>query len=408
MADRGRSDPPSSAFLAWAPQAAMLSAVVAVSVLPLMLTGAMAVRLQSSLGFGEGELGASFAVFFGTAAVSSTVLGEVSERLGAIRSLRIGSLVAAVVLLGIAVLAHSWASLVALLAVAGIGSALTRPAASLYIARLITPSRQGLAFGINHSSVPIATLVAGLVVPTVALTVGWRWGFVVGAVLAVLALVGVPRGHDAEGTRMVADRADDLPPRLLVLLAASMALGTAGASSLGAFSVPTIVDAGLGEGAAGLLYAAASVAGLVSRVAVGWLADRREAGHLQFVAGMLLVGAVAFVLMGSGRLGLVVVAVPLASASAWAFLGVFNLAIVRMNPAAPAAATGVTQAGAFVGGVAGPWGLGELAESGSFAMAWLVAGGLTLLAVGTVLHARSLVRGRGRIDLPPAPGLDDG
>ena len=67
------------------------------------------------------------------------------------------------------------------------------------------------------------------------------------------------------------------------------------------------------------------------------------------------------------------IAVPIAFATGWAWLGSYNLAMVRLNPVAPGARSGVTQTGAFVGAIVGPAGLGFLAESTRFTAAWIGA-----------------------------------
>lgn len=376
----------------------MLSAIVAVGALPLALTGAMAVQIQDALGFGEQGLGAAYAIYFGVGAVASVVLGPVTERIGAGRALRSGTLLAAGVFLAIAALATSWTVLALILAVGGIATAFTRPASNLWLVRVLPARRQGLAFGIKNTSIPLATIVAGLSVPLFALTVGWRWAFVAGAGLAVVALASISANVRSTPRQVTVDRTGDLPYRLLALLGVGMACGTAGSSSLNAFTVVSVVDAGIGEGAAGVLFAVASAVGIASRILVGHLADRRAGGHLRFVALMLLVGAAGFALFAVARPIAAIVAVPLTFATAWGWIGLFNLAIVRLNPGAPAAATGVTQAGAFVGGVAGPLGLGTVAEHFSFTAVWLTAAGLAIVGALLLLGARRRVLRRGGVD----------
>ena len=53
---------------------------------------------------------------------------------------------------------------------------------------------------------------------------------------------------------------------------------------------------------------------------------------------------------------------PLAFATGWAWPGLFNLAVVRVNPSAPGAATGITQTGTYLGAVVGPVLFGVVAE----------------------------------------------
>lgn len=89
-------------------------------------------------------------------------------------------------------------------------------------------------------------------------------------------------------------------PMPLILLALGIGLGSAAAVPLGAFIVASGVDAGLRVESAGILLAAGGVVGIVVRLALGWLADRRSAGHLRIVAGMLIAGTAGFVLLATG------------------------------------------------------------------------------------------------------------
>lgn len=400
MADPGAVPPPADGVVrsgTWVREVVVVSAIVAVGALPLSMTGAMAVQIQDELGFGDQGLGAAYAIFFGVAAVASIVLGPVTERIGATRALRSGTVLAGAVFLAIAGLADSWAALAGVLAVGGVATAFARPAANLWLVRVIPTGHQGIAFGVKNTSIPLATIVAGLSVPVLALTVGWRMGFVAGAGLTMLALPFMPTGAGQPTPGTPVDRAGDLPYRLLVRLGAAMACGTVGSSSLNAFTVVSVVDAGIEEGAAGVLFAAASVVGITSRIVVGHLADRRTGGHLRFVAMMLLTGAIGFALFSVAHPVAAIVAAPLTFATAWGWIGLFNLAVVRLNPGAPAAATGVTQAGAFVGGVAGPLGLGTLAEHHSFSAMWLTAAGLAAIGAVLLLATRGRVRGYGAV-----------
>lgn len=375
--------------------------VVAVTILPLSLSGVLSVQLGAELGLTSRGLGLVFATFFGTAALSSSRLGRLTERIGAERCLRAGGLLVALVCVVIAVGVGHWLHLVLALAVIGVGSALTRPATSLWIARAIPPSRQGLALGVNHTSVLVSTLLAGVAVPSLALTVGWRATYAAAAVLACLAVLLVPRERSVgvhanpPGPR----HPEDLPRRLLVFLALVVAFGTAGASSLGAFTLPTMVAGGVSESAAGLIVAGSSVIGLLIRVGVGHLADRRSAVGLRGTAAMIGLGAIAFVMLASPLPPVVLAGVPLAFATAWGWLGLFNLAVIRLNPLAPGAATGITQSGAFVGGMVGPFGMGVIAEQVSYSAAWMFVALLAL--VSTV--ALALIERRVRVRYPPRP-----
>ena len=169
-------------------------------------------------------------------------------------------------------------------------------------------------------------------------------------------------------------------------------MGAASAGTLGAFFVSAGVDAGLVEGTAGLVLAAGSALGIVTRLAAGLQADRRGGGHLRVVALMLCGGAVIYCLLATETTWAFFVAGPLAFATGWAWPGLFNLAVVRVNPNAPGAATGITQTGTYLGAVVGPVLFGVVAEHVSFRAAWLGAAAMALLAALTIVGARRRVR----------------
>jgi MFS family permease len=365
-------------------------AVDAVGVLPIFLTGALAVQLRADIGLSLDSLGLVFGSYFGAAALLSIPFRNASERFGLRASLRIGMVVYAVALLGMAALASSTIEMCAFAALAGIGTAVTRTASSVLVTWHSEPDRQGVAFGLKHSSIPVASLLAGLSVPALALTIGWRWAYAVAAVLALVVAAMVPRsaGRLAAGEKVGSPA---LSRWQLTVVAMSFALGAAAAGSLGAYSVSTAVSAGLSEAAAGVLVALGSVVGLASRVGMGHWSDRRSGDQLDLVAGLLGVGIVGFLLMAVPHHIVVTIAVPIAFATGWAWLGSYNLAVTRLNPDAPGAAMGVVQTGAYVGSIAGPVILGMLAENYSHSAAWVGAAIVSFLAtVVIVILRRSL------------------
>jgi MFS family permease len=367
-------------------------AVATATVLPAFLTGGLAVQVRGELGFGEAALGLAVAVFFVTSSLLSAPMGQVVERIGAHRAMRLAAAGSAASLLGVALLASSWAWLVACLLVGGLANAVSHPAANLSLAREVPAGRQGLSFGIKQSAIPTATLLAGLAVPGIALTFGWRWAFAGGAALALAVALLVPAGgpgSDARGLKEA--RAGDVRVAPMVLLALGIGLGSTAATPLGAFIVGSSVAAGLGEGSAGLLLAFGSAFGIVVRVTLGHLADGMEGGRLRLVAAMLGVGVVGFALLATGAGGLLLLGTALAFGAGWGWPGLFNFAVVRANPGAPAAATGITQTGASGGAALGPLLFGVVVEASSYGVAWLFSGAIALTALVAILAGRGMI-----------------
>jgi len=373
---------------------ASTAAVTTACVLPSFLLGAMAVQVRRDLAFDESGIGLAFAAFFAAASVTSAPLGRVTERSGPVRSLRLAAAVSCAACLVAAATAQSLVSLVAPIAVAGAANALCQPAANLLIARALPIDRQGFAFAVKQSAIPFSTLLAGVAVPTLALTVGWRWGFVAAAAASLVAGALVPAHLPPPPVNPAGEATDaeDVPFRIMAQLAVGIGFGAAAGGTLGSFLVSASVDAGLSESGAGWLLTAGSVAGIAVRLNAGFRADRRDGGHLRVVARMLAAGAVAFALLASTEEIAYVLAGPLAFCTAWAWPGLFNLAVVRANPRRPAAATGITQTGTYIGAVSGPLLFGFIADGSSYGVAWVVAAGFAVCASAAMAGGRRSLR----------------
>jgi MFS family permease len=114
-------------------------------------------------------------------------------------------------------------------------------------------------------------------------------------------------------------------------------------------------------------------------------------GRLRLVAAMLCVGTAGFVLLATGAGPLLVVGTVLGFGAGWGWPGLFNFAIVRTSPGSPAAATGITQTGASGGAALGPLLFGFVVEVSSYSTAWLVCGGMALVAAAAILAGRARV-----------------
>ncbi|BBF99452.1 nitrate/nitrite transporter NarK [Pseudonocardia autotrophica] len=367
--------------------------VTTVSVLPVFLTGALAVQLSADLGFDPAGLGLVVALYFGVSALFSLPVGMVVERVGSRLTSRIAVAGAAVLMAVMAVGARSYWSLVALLLCGAWCNVMGQLSSNLTLARTVPAHRMGLSFGVKQAAIPAATLLAGLSVPAIALTVGWRWAYVIGAVLALAALAACPRADATPPARPA--KGDRATGALAVIgVAAGLAAGTA--TALGIFLVASAVDRGIDPGLAGLILTMGSIVGLSVRMLHGWLADRRSGGHVAVVAGSLAAGAIGFVLLAVPGTPALVIGVVLAFGLGWAWPGLLQFAVVRLNPSAPAAATSIVQLGVYAGGFAGPILFGWLATHEGFPVAWSFNAGVMLTSAVLMLVGRRMLLSHAR------------
>lgn len=368
--------------------------VTAVAAAPVWLIGGLAVQVRAEVGFGEARLGLLVTIYFGASSLVSVLGGRLVERIGWHRGIRIGSIVAAGALLSVATLARSWLHLALAVGIAGLGNAIAQPAANLGVARVIRSGRQGLAFGIKQSAIPLATLASGSAVPLIALTVGWRWAFVLAASAAAGIALSTPRGERIAPRRSSGSRREgDAALLPLVILAAAGGMGSVVGTSFGAFIVDSSVTAGVSPGQAGLLLAFGSACGIAARIGYGWLADRRHGSLLTAIACLMAVGGTGILLVPSqSTFGALLPLTGLVFATGWAWPGLFALAIVRLNQHAPAAATGICLTGIYLGGVGGPLLFGLTAEHVGYPAAWFGTAAALFVGAALIVLAKLVMR----------------
>jgi predicted MFS family arabinose efflux permease len=357
-------------------------AVGAATVLPGFLVGALSLQIRDGLDASLAAVGAGVTVFFAAGAVAAGPLGRVTERVGALTSMRVALLATGTALLLIAAVATTLPILMALLVVAGLANGTAQPAVNLFMAEEVDVERQGLAFGIKQSAIPAATTISGVALPALALPFGWRSAFVACGVLALGVAAAISRR-----SRVAARAADPSERRgslrltpSLFLLALGAACSSFGPGALAAYLVATAVDAGVAEGTAGIVLAVGSASSLLTRVALGIRADRRLDYSFNAVVVLLAGGSIGFALLATGAQAPLLAGAFVAFTLGWGWPGLFNLAVVDRYRVAPAAATGVTQAGIYVGAAAGPASFGQLSHAIGFSAAWAVTACMLLVA----------------------------
>lgn len=365
------------------------SAVGVAVVMPSFFVAASGVLMRADLGFDRAGLGLAVSIFFGMSAASSAVGGRWAERLGAGRALVFVTVGTAFALLLIAAIAENFTHLIVVLALGGVLNGIAQPAASLALARNVR-YRQGLMFGVKQSAVPASSLVAGASVPLVGSAFGWRATFVLGGLLAafVASLIPLrlaPPTHRVRVGRGMREGDASIAP--LIMLAIAAGVGTSAAITLPVFLVESAVERGVSLRTAGWVLVAASSASVAGRLISGWWADYRQ-GALYLVPLMLLIGGVGYALLAFGGPVLFIAGGLVAYAFGWGWTGLLMYAIVRLNPNAPGAATGIVLTGAAAGAAGGPFAFGIAVTRLGFVAAWAIAGLASVVAAGLLFAAR--------------------
>ncbi len=364
-------------------------------VLPLFLVSSQVAALGRDLDLTRSRLGIAVGVCFTASALSATPLGHLTARLGPAAGLRLSAGLSLASLVIIGALATEWWHVPLALVLCGMANAAAQVASNLALAGGVPAARQGFAFGAKQAAIPVASLLAGLSLPVVALTAGWRAAFL-GAAAIMAAAVLYDTGLASE-TQPAGRRARGGRTRLLLALAATGLLAGGVGNAVPAFAVDSAVARGIGESAAGLVLAMGSVMAVIGRLSTGWVADRRHSPGLVELAATTGVGVLAFAVLiasGSGHV-LYVAAVLLAFATAWGWPGLIYFAAVRTHPATPGPASGFVLSWVYVGNVLGPLGVGFIAEHGSYRQAWIASGAVLLAATATALLAVRLERRTG-------------
>lgn len=375
----------------------VLTAAMAVSMVPLFLLGAFGPSLVAEFGISRSLLGALASAGFAVAALLSFPTGRVVAALGPRRCLIALFVVSALALGGFAI-ARSYGLLIAVVAVSGVPQALANPVTNQLIVAVVPVRRRALLTGIKQSGVQLGAFAAGLPLAAVAAATNWRVAVGVVAAAALLAAVGTfGLPADPLSPRRPVLVGVPLPSALIARLAVFSVLLGAGVSAVNTY-VALFADQQLRlpGGAASALVAVLGVAGIAGRVGWSRVAVRGSgpAEALAPLTGAAVLAAVA--LLVSPWLG-----------AAWAWLGVLGVggfavsanavSMVTVISSSPKERVGpdsaIVAAGFFAGFAVGPPLFGVLVDAagGDYAVGWALVAAEFLVAAGLAWLVR---RGR--------------
>ncbi len=344
-------------------------------------------------------------------AVSAPATGRITDRIGARRATII---VLAISGIGMAMMALSgnWLLLALSAVVSGVPQGWGNPTTNALIADRVPAATRGTITGIKQSGVQVGIFLSGLILPALAIAVGWRgalWGFAVafglGGMVVALTLGPDPEpdlvGSPATGGAAPSDRTAAGPngedakqaplPRLIWTISLyAFLMGTAGGAIGRFFPLWANEVVGLSTVIAGALVALGGLLGIVARIWAGQLAQDRITPRSLLAILAVIGGGYCVVLLITTVVGPWILwpATILYSVGIGAWNAVAMLAVIVSVPSRVSGrASGVVMLG-FLGGltVGSPVAGAVVDRWGSYQPVWVAA--LVLTAMSAALIGR--------------------
>lgn len=363
--------------------------------------GALAPDLEHAFGLSRAEVGIVSALVSLGASIGSRPFGRLTDRLGPYRVI-MGSL------LGIAAGAAVQASaqdewmLMAGTLMLGLAYGAVGPPTNVAIAGRSMAGGIGFFMSVKQAGMPAGSFLAGIVLPSVAVGLSWRWAFALTGIVAVAvaSFAGPLRRSgsiDRAGRGGAGIGRDVAPPRhTWWVLGAFGFLMAGGQWAFLAYLVLYLTDSrGFGHAEAGAVLAAATAASVGGRMLWGWVSDR-PGWRSRSLVGAATIASIGCALLAAGLPGAAVWPAAMLTGAAligWngAFLG---LVADRAKRGTVGHASGIVMTIVFAGAVGSPPLFGYISQAtDTWWVLWALAGGGAALA-GLVLV----------LFLPPDPG----
>jgi MFS family permease len=309
------------------------------------------------------------------------------------------------VALGLAIGAGSELALLFLAgALLGAAHGLVNPASSAILAAASPPRIRSTVFSIKQTGVPLGGAIAGVLVPGLLLWMSWHAAVLAlalgaSALLPLLALHGRAQGATPRLERLrirslAAPVAEVWANRPILELAAVSGVYSAIQISFLTYLVSYLkLELGYSLVAAGVVFAAAQIAGALGRIFWGMVADHLAKPRTVLASLGLVMSAcgVALASLSPDWPSSAVLAVCVAyGATAVGWNGVFLAEVARLSPEGRVAfLTGGTQFFTFAGVLIGPPLFGAIASwAGGFAAGFVATAALPLLVVAPLVLRR--------------------
>ncbi len=323
--------------------------------------------------------------------------GWIADRTGARWPIAVGEIVAGSAMVSIFLL-PTFGALLTLMFVTGVGCGCLAPSTTRAVVIWFPKRERAMVMGVKQTAVSMGAIVGAATLPTIALTLGWRYGFAILGVVAIaigvlsLALYSEPPAPAASdqpgGQPTVAPLAEVLWNREIWFVAmGAFCLNWVQLATVGHLMFYLTKSLAFGVVAAGGLLAVAEFAGAVTLPVSGLISDRLFQGRRKpvFIAFAVIDAVMCSVLGLSGPdLGwLVYPVIFLFGVGSFGFGGIQLTLLSELGGRGGAAkAAGLGSMIGVVGSILGPIVFGHLVDAtGTYQWAWLSSGLVALVAV---------------------------
>jgi MFS family permease len=312
--------------------------------------------------------------------------------------------------IGVLILLSPYTVAAALAAVAiGCAAGAMNPASSQVLGPRATAKTVGLIMSIKQTGVPLGGVVAGALVPVLALYSGWRIAAIELAVLgAMMVLVLLPTVHWLNGSSTARPAVyrplDPLKhlfamPGMPTLLLASVTFNGMQWCLRSFFTIFLVHHKILGLAAAGIAFSVSQAAGMVGQVGWAAMSDRISVRWIMAIIGILMTAAsfLTAAITPQWSFAAIILVAAMLGVSAAGYLPVLLGEVARRSPPGQVGAlTSGAQLFPMSGAIVGPLAFGGIASALDMPAAFILAAASTLagtivLAVPHQLFARQSV-----------------
>jgi MFS transporter, ACS family, aldohexuronate transporter len=374
--------------------------------------GPMAPFIKKGLGLTNTQVGSLVSATAIVYAPTLIVGGWMVDRIGVRPVLVFGILISGICSAAV-FLAPSYTTIFIILLLSGLGAGCILPSAVKAIVMWFPPGERATALGINQTAINFAGIIGAIVLPTVAVILGWRYGFLFigfGALVICFCCGVIYRNPQPQSNLPIPNRVPDSIPGLstsrmitgllglrdfrMIVLAAFL-LGVVEFATMANLVLYLTEGLAYGSVAAGGLLAMTEFAGALGKPVTGFVSDRLLSNRRIIPLGAMaaIAGVMCFVLAtGWCRHGWVLhpaLAVLGLTSIGWSGLYVASISELTRREAA-GTAVGLGTSIAVLSVIVGPPFFGYVVDvTGSFRVAWLVMA-LTCLASAVSLF---MIRG---------------